>query len=74
MAKIYECRTCGFITESGEQLCDSRQMEDKDVYCNMTKVNGGLCKKIKEHHAHVCASCGRVAEQSELLCNPDVPW
>ena len=74
MARVYECGTCGVITENAEQLCDCRQMEDKGVYCSMAPVEGSMCGTMKEHLTYVCGSCGRVAEQTELLCNPSVPW
>ncbi len=74
MNEVYECETCGVITEDREQVCRPSQMDDKGVYCSMTPITGGMCSTMKGHLNYVCGSCGRVAEQSELLCNPNVPW
>lgn len=74
MKKVYECEHCGVITEIPEQLCEPYKIYEKGADCSMTQAVGDMCKKIKKRHTHVCGTCGRVAEQVELLCNPDVPW
>jgi len=70
MTKIYECDVCGVVTVAREQVCDPRPVENKGVYCGTTPERSEMCHEIKEHLAYVCGSCGRPAEQAELLCDP----
>lgn len=70
MTKLYECSTCGVMTVASEQVCSPRQVENKGVYCGVTPETGEMCDTMKEHLAYVCGSCGRPAEQAELLCQP----
>jgi len=70
MKKVYECDACGVVTEVREQVCDPREVEDKNSYCSAAPETGEMCSDMKGHLAYVCGSCGRPAEQAELLCNP----
>lgn len=70
MPRIFECRVCGVVTEGREQVCDPRQLENMGAYCGTTPERGEMCHEMKEHLAYVCGSCGRPAEQAELLCEP----
>lgn len=70
MTKIYECGTCGVVTEAREQVCEPTIVENKHAYCGTTPESGEMCQEMKEHLAYVCGSCGRPAEQAELLCQP----
>lgn len=70
MTKIYECATCGVVTEAREQVCDPRRLENKGVYCGTPATQGAMCHDMQEHLAYVCGSCGRPAEQADLLCEP----
>jgi hypothetical protein len=70
MTKIFECGTCGVVTEVRQQVCDPIVLENKHAYCGTTPQGGGMCEEMKEHLAYVCGSCGRPAEQAELLCKP----
>ena len=70
MTAIYECGTCGVVTEVREQLCDPRQVEDKTIYCGTTPESGEMCEEMKEQFAYVCGSCGRPSKQAGLLCTP----
>ena len=36
MTKIYECRTCGVVTEARQQVCDPRELENEHAYCGTT--------------------------------------
>lgn len=74
MASVYECEACGVITTQPERLCTPRQLADKGIYCSMAPVAGEMCKSMKDHETCVCGSCGRIAGEAELLCNPSVPW
>lgn len=70
MTKIYECETCGVVTAVRGQVCAPRGVEDKGSYCGTAPETGEMCSDMKGHLAYVCGSCGRPAEQAELLCNP----
>lgn len=70
MTKIYACETCGVVTAVRGQVCAPRGVEDKDSYCGTAPETGEMCSDMKSHLAYVCGSCGRPAEQAELLCNP----
>ena len=70
MTKIYACDTCGVVTQVRDQVCDPREVDNKNAYCGMAPETGEMCRDMKEHLVYVCGSCGRPAEQAELLCNP----
>jgi hypothetical protein len=70
MKEIYECRICGVVTKLGEQVCAPRVQDDIHDYCGTTRDRAGMCDSVKEHLAYVCGTCGRPAEQAELVCNP----
>ena len=70
MTKIYVCDKCGVVTQGRTQVCDPRQLENKGVYCGTTPETREMCSSMKEHLTYVCGSCGRPAEQAELLCDP----
>jgi hypothetical protein len=70
MTTLYECGTCGVVTQQREQVCAPKQVDSKSAYCGMAPDSGEMCSDMKEHLAYVCGSCGRPAEQAELLCDP----
>ncbi|MCM2264432.1 MAG: hypothetical protein NDI73_04475 [Desulfuromonadales bacterium] len=70
MTKIYECRTCGVVAEVGEQVCNPQRLENMGAYCSTTPETSEMCSDMKEHLAYVCGSCGRPAQQADLLCDP----
>jgi hypothetical protein len=70
MKAIYECSVCGVVTEASEQVCTPRLQEDVHDYCGTTRERAEMCDNMKEHLAYVCGSCGRPAEQAELVCKP----
>lgn len=70
MTGIFECGTCGVVTGAREQVCDPIALENKHAYCGTTPQSGEMCHDMKKHLAYVCGSCGRPAEQAELLCQP----
>lgn len=70
MTKIYECATCGVVTAASEQVCNPQRLENMGAYCGTTPERDTMCQEMKEHLAYVCGSCGRPAEQAELLCEP----
>lgn len=70
MTRIYECTTCGVITEAPEQLCLPQRLENMGVYCGERGAVKRMCPEMKDHLAYVCGSCGRPAQQAEMVCEP----
>ncbi len=70
MTAYFECSTCGVVTLAREQVCEPTELENKHAYCGTTPGHGEMCREMKSHLAFVCGSCGRPAEQAELLCDP----
>lgn len=70
MKEIYQCRQCGVVTEASEQICRPEKQQNIEDYCGTTKERDRMCNAMKEHVAFVCGTCGRPAEQAELVCNP----
>lgn len=69
MTRIYECSTCGVITAAPEQLCKPQRLENMGVYCGDRGEVKQMCAEIKDHLAYVCGSCGRPAQQAEMVCD-----
>lgn len=70
MTRTYACTTCGVITEAPEQLCQPQRLENAGVYCGEPGATSHMCSAMKKHLAYVCGSCGRPAQQSEMVCEP----
>lgn len=70
MKNIYECRICGVVTRARDEVCDPILQSDRDDYCGFTRDRDVMCDSMKEHLTYVCGTCGRPAEQDELVCNP----
>lgn len=70
MNLIYECSTCGVISEVPDHLCIPQRLENMGVYCGDTKEDPHMCDEMKQHLPFVCSGCGRPAEQAEMVCDP----
>lgn len=70
MTRIYECGTCGVISEEPAQLCKPLRRENMGVYCDDSGQSEKMCPEMKDHLAVVCGSCGRPAQQAEMVCEP----
>lgn len=70
MTRIYECSYCGVITQAPEQLCTPHRLENMGVYCGDRGKADQMCSDMKQHLAYVCGSCGRPAEQADMVCEP----
>lgn len=70
MGKIYACGTCGVVTRIESQVCAPKEQEDKDQFCGYSKPRAEMCEPVRETLAYSCGSCGRPAQQPELVCNP----
>ena len=70
MKDIYKCTTCGVVAEASEQVCVPDKQSDMHDYCGTTGKRAAMCDSMKEHVAFVCGTCGRPAEQADLVCKP----
>lgn len=70
MNLIYECSSCGVISQEDEHLCQPQRLENMGVYCGTQKVEPHMCDEMKAHLPHVCGTCGRPAEQADMVCDP----
>jgi hypothetical protein len=70
MTRIYECGTCGVVTEDPGQVCEPERLENAGVYCGTQGETANMCGEMKEHLAYVCGSCGRPAQQADMVCKP----
>ncbi|PLX81875.1 MAG: hypothetical protein C0616_03500 [Desulfuromonas sp.] len=73
MNLVYECRSCGVISQEEGHLCQPQRLENMGVYCGTQKENVQMCTEMKQHLTHVCGSCGRPAEQADMVCDPKFP-
>lgn len=69
MTKIYECSSCGVVSESQAHLCVPKTLESREEYCG-TNPDRDICDTMNESLSFECGTCGRAAESKELLCNP----
>ncbi len=70
MTQLYECSRCGVVSHAGEQLCGPEERRDIHAYCGAAPERDAMCADMRQHLAYVCGSCGRPAEQPELVCKP----
>jgi hypothetical protein len=70
MENLYECSRCGVVSEADAHLCEPRPVNDKNEYCGTEGHREALCDTMKQSLPYVCGSCGRPAEQAELVCRP----
>jgi hypothetical protein len=70
MKDLYECGTCGVVTESQSHLCSPRPVSGKEDYCGTTLETSEMCGTMVQTLEYECGTCGRPAEQAELVCNP----
>lgn len=69
MKEIFECGTCGVVSEASEELCSPREVEKED-YCGSAGETSEMCGIMTKSLKYECNSCGRPAEDAELLCQP----
>jgi hypothetical protein len=66
MKDAYQCTKCGAITKDSSHLCSAQPVSQKSQYCGTKSADVCDTKKF----SYECGSCGRVAEQPDLLCKP----
>jgi hypothetical protein len=72
MKQVFECSTCGVVTESKEHLCRPVAVAGMSDYCGqpVTKQTAMMCAEETARLAYECSSCGRTTEQPDLVCAP----
>lgn len=69
MTSLYECGTCGVVSETDERLCSPHAVNSLDDYCG-TNPDRDICDTMHNELSFECSSCGRATEQKELVCHP----
>ena len=70
MGKIFECETCGVVTKNEAQICTPKEKDDKKKFCGFSKPRASMCEPVRQTIPYSCGTCGRPAQQPELICNP----
>lgn len=70
MKDLFECGTCGVVTETSEDLCQPLPVGGKEDYCGVAGETAEMCGIMMKTHEYECGTCGRAAESSGLVCNP----
>lgn len=68
MTSLYECGSCGVVSEAGEHLCQPQRIATHEEVCTLPVRD--ICDTMHRTLSYECASCGRPAESKELLCDP----
>lgn len=69
MKKLYECERCGVVTEERDHLCSPKSVDGLGAYCGSSSDVSAMCDDIRETAGYTCSTCGRTAENPELVCN-----
>lgn len=72
MKEIFECSTCGIVTETKKHLCHPVVLEGCGDFCGqpVEQMTASMCAEEQERFEFECSSCGRPSEQADLLCVP----
>lgn len=70
MTDIYECEICGVVSKVKDNLCLPDRQEDLHDYCGTTNERADICGNVKATLPIVCGTCGRPAQQADLVCHP----
>lgn len=70
MKDMYECGTCGVVTEESEHLCNPRPINGKEDYCGTAGETAEMCGVMTKSLEFECGTCGRPSEKPDLVCNP----
>lgn len=70
MKQIYECSTCGIVTETPKHLCKPVVLDGQSDCCDQSvgKKTAMMCAEETTRLDYQCGNCGRTAEQPELVC------
>lgn len=72
MKHIFECSTCGIVTENKKHLCHPVALDGQGDYCGQQvgMEAESMCDEEKKRFEFECGNCGRPSEQADLLCVP----
>lgn len=72
MKRVYECSTCGIVTEKRGHLCTPVALEDMSDYCGQPigRKTARMCPEETARLDYQCGNCGRTAEAPEHVCAP----
>jgi len=70
MRELYECGSCGVVTEESTHLCEPRPVESRRDFCGSAPESAGMCDTMKKTLEYECGNCGRPVESAGLACNP----
>jgi len=70
MRELYECGSCGVVTEASEHLCDPRPVAGRQDYCGTAPESAEMCETMKKTLEYECGTCGRPVESAGLVCDP----
>jgi len=74
--ELYRCKTCGNVIAGKGHLCDPMPGNIGGTahicdYCGVSTDNPRhICKPKLAKIRYTCETCGRVAVDRDLLCNP----
>jgi hypothetical protein len=70
MKEVFECATCGVVSDVSQELCAPRQVGGREDYCGSAGETSEMCRIMLKSLQYECNSCGRPAEAPELICDP----
>jgi len=72
MKQVFECATCGIVTEAATHLCQPVAVEGRADYCGqpVTGKTAMTCAEETRRLDYQCDGCGRTAEAPTLICRP----
>jgi hypothetical protein len=71
MERLYECQTCGIISEDRSHVCSPKSLESRVDFCGTILENAKeMCDSMKESRPYHCDNCGRPAEKASMVCSP----
>lgn len=72
MKQVFECSTCGIVTEKKEHLCKPVALDGQSDYCGqpVDKKVALMCADETARLDYECRNCGRTTEAPELVCAP----
>jgi hypothetical protein len=73
MKEIFECSSCGIVTEKKKHLCQPVVLEGCGDFCGQPvgQAIESMCDEEKARFEFECGNCGRPSEQADLLCVPN---
>ncbi len=69
MTELYECKKCGVISKEQNHLCSPESVENMHAYCGAASDTSSMCDSIRDKAQYTCTTCGRTAENPELVCS-----